>query len=174
MVEALCPNKLTPKSTHYIFLGYCPATKGFRCLDPISSKVYTSRHVKFIEHHFPYSTLVSQHSSPSTNTLPTSFQIPLTNFSDISISVPISSSHLSSSNPNPSLCSPIAPITSHPESSTHSSSLSPAISSGHSHSSFSTPVSASFVPASRVSILSSSTAPLLPTPPPRMITKWHY
>lgn len=41
-------NKLSPKSTPCIFLGYCPHTKGYKCYDPKANKVYVSRHVKFV------------------------------------------------------------------------------------------------------------------------------
>lgn len=81
-------HKLMPKSIHCVFLGYCPATKGYRCLDPISSKVYISRHVKFVENSFPYSSIVSTSSSVSAQSL--SFPISLTDFSDLHVSVPIS------------------------------------------------------------------------------------
>lgn len=47
-------NKLEPRSTACVFLGYCANTKGYRCLDPSTQKVYISRHVKFVEHDFPY------------------------------------------------------------------------------------------------------------------------
>lgn len=66
-------NKLEPRSTPCIFLGYCSGTKGYRCLDPIAHRVYISRHVKFIEHDFPYHTLLSNAqlaSSVSTSSPP--------------------------------------------------------------------------------------------------------
>lgn len=52
-------HKLLPQSTPCVFLGYCDNTKGFRCYDPQTTKVYTSRHVQFLEHIFPYPSLVS-------------------------------------------------------------------------------------------------------------------
>ena len=65
------PNKLSPCSIPCIFLGYSPAHKGFRCLDPATTKLYITRHDQFDETHFP--------------TIPTSqaqllFFIPISNF----------------------------------------------------------------------------------------------
>ncbi|RVW91359.1 Retrovirus-related Pol polyprotein from transposon RE1 [Vitis vinifera] len=48
------PNKLSPKSTPCVFLGYNTLHKGFRCLDRKTHRVYVSRHVQFYEHTFPY------------------------------------------------------------------------------------------------------------------------
>nr|CAN83877.1 hypothetical protein VITISV_014760 [Vitis vinifera] len=48
------PNKLSPKSTPYVFLGYSTLHKGFQCLDCKTHRVYVSRHVQFYEHTFPY------------------------------------------------------------------------------------------------------------------------
>jgi hypothetical protein len=44
-------HKLDFKSKPYIFLGYQYA--GYKCLDPVTSKVYLSHHVVFDETHFP-------------------------------------------------------------------------------------------------------------------------
>lgn len=59
-------NKLTSRSTPCILLGYCASSKGYRCLDPLTNRVYISRHVKFLEHDFPYPKLVlsSSNSDP--------------------------------------------------------------------------------------------------------------
>ena len=56
-------HKLQPRSRPCIFLGYHPTSKGYRCLDPQTHKVYISRHVKFVENEFPYESI-----SSSTNT----------------------------------------------------------------------------------------------------------
>ena len=45
-------NKLQPHTTSCIFLGYPPYTKGYICLNPITSRIYISRHVLFNEHDF--------------------------------------------------------------------------------------------------------------------------
>jgi hypothetical protein len=46
-------HKLMFRSKHCIFLGYRSNQRGYRCLDPISCKVYMSRHVVFDETRFP-------------------------------------------------------------------------------------------------------------------------
>src|SRR3954469_20034176 len=48
------PHKLAPRSVACIFLGYPPNTKGYRCYDPVSHRVFTSRHVYFDEMVFPF------------------------------------------------------------------------------------------------------------------------
>lgn len=47
-------SKLEPRSVRCIFLGYSASAKGYRCFDPNSGKVYTSRHVQFHEDDFPF------------------------------------------------------------------------------------------------------------------------
>lgn len=61
-------SKLEPRSHPCCFLGYCPHSKGYRCLDMSSSKVYISRHVTFLESEFPFATSPIPPSS-SQNTL---------------------------------------------------------------------------------------------------------
>jgi hypothetical protein len=46
-------HKLMFRSKHCIFLGYSSNQRGYRCLDPVSRKVYVSRHVVFDESRFP-------------------------------------------------------------------------------------------------------------------------
>jgi transposase InsO family protein len=46
-------HKLMFRSKHCIFLGYSNNHRGYRYLDPISRKVYVSRHVVFDESRFP-------------------------------------------------------------------------------------------------------------------------
>ena len=45
-------HKLQPRSTPCLFLGYPAHTKGYICLDPISHRIYISRHVVFNELEF--------------------------------------------------------------------------------------------------------------------------
>ncbi|CAH9134641.1 unnamed protein product, partial [Cuscuta epithymum] len=52
-------NKLSTRSTLCVFLGYAPEYKGYRCLDPLTGKIYINRNVCFHENHFPYSDLIS-------------------------------------------------------------------------------------------------------------------
>jgi hypothetical protein len=46
-------HKLHPKTIPCVFLGYPPNTKGYLCFDPITKRLYTSRHVLFNECIFP-------------------------------------------------------------------------------------------------------------------------
>uniref|UniRef100_A0A2N9GP84 Integrase catalytic domain-containing protein n=1 Tax=Fagus sylvatica TaxID=28930 RepID=A0A2N9GP84_FAGSY len=72
-------HKLHPKTTPCVFLGYPSHTKGYLCLDPITNRLYTSRHVLFNEtifsgltHAFPSSDTPNISSAAWLNTL-TSF-----------------------------------------------------------------------------------------------------
>uniref|UniRef100_A0A2N9G021 Integrase catalytic domain-containing protein n=1 Tax=Fagus sylvatica TaxID=28930 RepID=A0A2N9G021_FAGSY len=46
-------HKLHPKTTPCVFIGYPTHTKGYLCLDPITKRLYVSRHVLFNETIFP-------------------------------------------------------------------------------------------------------------------------
>jgi len=43
-------SNLSPISAICVFLGYGEGKKGYRCFDPITQKLYVSRHVVFLEH----------------------------------------------------------------------------------------------------------------------------
>jgi hypothetical protein len=43
-------SKLSSRSAICVFLGYGEGKKGYRCFDPITQKLYVSRHVVFLEH----------------------------------------------------------------------------------------------------------------------------
>jgi transposase InsO family protein len=63
-------NKLNLRSKECVFLGYTSSSKGYLCLDPITSQIYVSRNVIFNESHYPFSSSTSSchqpsHSSPS-------------------------------------------------------------------------------------------------------------
>lgn len=47
-------HKLAPRSASCVFLGYSTKYKGYRCLDPSTNRVYTTRHAQFDENHFPF------------------------------------------------------------------------------------------------------------------------
>lgn len=47
------PNKISTCNIPCIFLGYNPFYQGFRCLDPITTKLYITRHAQFNETHIP-------------------------------------------------------------------------------------------------------------------------
>ncbi|GJS23648.1 retrovirus-related pol polyprotein from transposon TNT 1-94 [Tanacetum coccineum] len=54
--------KLSAKSTLCVFLGYGVSQKGYCCYDPVGQKLYTSRHVNFLEHIPYYSVPASSHN----------------------------------------------------------------------------------------------------------------
>lgn len=61
-------HKLSPKSTACVFIGYSPDQHAYLCLDPSTTRIYTSRHVRFVENVYPFASL-SCTSFNSTNTL---------------------------------------------------------------------------------------------------------
>lgn len=76
-------HKLAPRSIPCIFIGYSSTHKGFRCLDPITSRIYVSRHVQFDETLFPFA------DSMSHNTVTKFSPLPITTFSDFSTITPV-------------------------------------------------------------------------------------
>ncbi|XP_073360411.1 uncharacterized protein [Aegilops tauschii subsp. strangulata] len=66
------PHKLAPRSLPCIFLGYPPNTKGYRCYDPVSHRVFTLRHVYFDELVFPFQQVPSPSASPAARFAPAS------------------------------------------------------------------------------------------------------
>jgi len=67
---ALAPfgrGKLDFKSIECVFLGYSQHYKGYQCLDPLSGKIYLSRHVLFDETHYPLAQLSSKELSTKGN-----------------------------------------------------------------------------------------------------------
>ena len=57
-------HKLNHRIAECIFLGYSNVSKGYLCLDLLTHKLYTCRHVLFNEHKFPFP-LTSQSVTPS-------------------------------------------------------------------------------------------------------------
>jgi transposase InsO family protein len=53
LITPYTAHKLHPKTIPCVFLGYPSHTKGYLCLDPITKRLYTSRHVLFNECIFP-------------------------------------------------------------------------------------------------------------------------
>lgn len=73
-------HKLLPHTTHCIYLGYPAHTKCYICQDPVTSRVYISRHVHSNENEFftPQYLTTSQSTDPSQNTTPLAYTfIPL-------------------------------------------------------------------------------------------------
>lgn len=56
-------DKLSPRSTPCLFLGYPIQHKGYRCLDLKSNRIIISRHVIFDESTFPTAEKLTQHST---------------------------------------------------------------------------------------------------------------
>jgi hypothetical protein len=54
-LSATAAHKLAPRSMLSTFLGYSPNHKGYRCLDSLTNRDITSRHVVFDETSFPFS-----------------------------------------------------------------------------------------------------------------------
>jgi len=50
-------NKLQPRSTPYVFLGYPSNHRGYKCYELSSRKIIISLHVIFEENTFPFSTM---------------------------------------------------------------------------------------------------------------------
>ncbi|MFS7939299.1 putative RNA-directed DNA polymerase [Helianthus anomalus] len=97
-------NKLQPRSTPCIFIGYSPKYKGFRCLEPSSGRVYTTRHAKFDEDVLPF-----HKNLTTTNTT----DLPITNFEE---QIPTPATHptpsptTTASSKTPTSCLPICDI----------------------------------------------------------------
>jgi histone deacetylase 1/2 len=56
-------HKFEPRSLPCIFFCYHTSYKGFRCLDPVSHRVFITRHARFDENVFPFSSSSIQPSS---------------------------------------------------------------------------------------------------------------
>ncbi|BBH07832.1 transposable element gene [Prunus dulcis] len=73
-------HKLEPRSKPCVFLGYSLTQSAYYCLDPSTSRIYVSRHVKFVESQFPYSSLSgppsTHHPNPIATWIPAPIPIP--------------------------------------------------------------------------------------------------
>ncbi|KAJ0908501.1 putative RNA-directed DNA polymerase [Helianthus annuus] len=95
-------HKLESRSKPCIFIGYSSSQSAFHLLDPLTNRIYTSRHVHFLDHIFLYESL-SQTSTPSTPSPDT--WLPLT-----TLSIPLSTSYSPTSqspSPLPQLSMPL-------------------------------------------------------------------
>ena len=70
-------HKLDSRSKPCVFLGYFLTQSAYYCLDPSSSKIYVSRHVKSVESSFPFTSLSNQSPHPQPNTITTWIPPPL-------------------------------------------------------------------------------------------------
>ncbi|KAK9078295.1 hypothetical protein SSX86_002352 [Deinandra increscens subsp. villosa] len=82
-------HKLSPRSLPCIFLGYSAKHKGYKCLDPMASKIFITRHARFDEHSFP--ALCQNNESPQTN-------LPIANF--LETLIPAAPKSVSPAQPN--------------------------------------------------------------------------
>lgn len=71
LVKTLIKHKLAFRSHACVFIGYGTQHKGYRCLDVKIGRIYTSRHVTFDEHSFPF------HQPPPTAALSLTPSYPL-------------------------------------------------------------------------------------------------
>ncbi|PRQ50961.1 putative RNA-directed DNA polymerase [Rosa chinensis] len=71
-------HKFDSRSRRCVFIGYGTQHKGYRCLDPVSGKVYISRHVTFDENTFPFQepSLQPPFHNPISHSQPTSTSVP--------------------------------------------------------------------------------------------------
>ena len=99
-------HKPQPHTTSCIFLGYPTYTKGYICLDPITSRIYISRHVLFNETEFLASPSLSTGSSPSSFVSAPPNRSPLF---DVSPSTPIPSQPASTSSSDMTTLVPVQP-----------------------------------------------------------------
>ena len=72
-------NKLEPKSSLCLFLGYSLHQNSYLCLDNKTHKIFTSHHVRFFETQFPFShsNSISDFSSSSLSWSLLSYSFPL-------------------------------------------------------------------------------------------------
>ncbi|KAK1394189.1 hypothetical protein POM88_013245 [Heracleum sosnowskyi] len=56
-------DKLAPHAVSTVFIGYSVTQKGYKLFDPLTHKVFVSRHVIFTEFLFPFATLTSSFNS---------------------------------------------------------------------------------------------------------------
>ena len=61
--SATSANKLAPRSTRCIFIGYASHYKGYKCFNPLTGRIYISRHVVVHEHEFRYLEFIQNPSS---------------------------------------------------------------------------------------------------------------
>jgi len=59
-IKPYANHKLAPKSAMCVFVGYSADQDAYLCLDPTTGRIYTSRHVKFVESEFSFSSLATQ------------------------------------------------------------------------------------------------------------------
>ena len=71
------PTNMTLVQNLVFFLDTLLTQSAYYCLDPSTSKIYVSRHVKFVESSFPFTSLSNQSPRPQPNTITTWIPPPL-------------------------------------------------------------------------------------------------
>lgn len=168
--SATSANKLSARSVQCVFLGYAFGYKGYRCLDPLTGRIYVSRHVRFHEDLYPFQLISRTRSSDATIPIP-HLDTPLLPRSSLGYSHPLPSSTTlaspvdpPSTYTNPSPHPRYSPTSdSSPSSVTASASASPSFSPSLSSpvGAFSDPISPSREPSASPSSAATST----PSPP---------
>ena len=93
-LRAYNSNKLQPRSSACVFLGYDSSRKGYKCYHIPTKRVYWSRHVVFVEESFPFAAASAVLPSPL---LPTQVTTTSHNFSSAPSTTPnVSSNPLNS------------------------------------------------------------------------------
>jgi transposase InsO family protein len=141
LLRPYASHKLMFRSKRCIFLGYGMNYKGYRCLDPISNKVFITRHVVFDESTFPAKIPAPNHSPatsspvlspilipadtipPGLQANPTSSEPSLASTSSVNPTSPSSPSHRVTPSPIPPLSPPSNATTCSPTSNDSSSSM---------------------------------------------------
>jgi hypothetical protein len=163
-------HKLHPKTTPCVFIGYPPHTKGYLCLDPITKRLYVSRHVLFNETIFPGLTHSTDalHSSATHIISPNTWMTTIPSSHTCSHTPPLPTLPTESNTASPTNTSLPLPLPNSPlpspfsSAESHSSSAESQSSSAESHSSATSPTP---LPAtSPTPIPTSITLTTLPTP----------
>jgi len=71
-------HKLEPRSKPCVFFGYSLTQSAYLCYDPSTSKLFVSRHVRFIESIFPFTSPLPQAARPESTTISTWLPPPIT------------------------------------------------------------------------------------------------
>ncbi|TQE01264.1 hypothetical protein C1H46_013171 [Malus baccata] len=117
LLKQLNSSKLQPKTSQCIFIGYAGQYKGYLCLNPLTNKIYVSRHVLFDETTFPYSSIITSNSasshisSPSLHVQPQVLPSLVNSHNTVVSPIPLQASECSPSTPpNASECSLSTPL----------------------------------------------------------------
>ncbi|RVW95305.1 Retrovirus-related Pol polyprotein from transposon RE1 [Vitis vinifera] len=94
-------HKLESRSSPCVFVGYSPTQSAYLCLDTSTARLYTSRHVRFVESIFPF---VTSHTS-----LPRATSSTISEWCSITLPVVATPSVNVGSAPPSSLLTPTAP-----------------------------------------------------------------